>query len=68
MPEAAIETEALVKTLSTMAGNLPIAILQLREGEMPPNRQRALGSLLIDLGTLVQQHADLEPPTPRPGA
>ncbi|MFJ8815269.1 hypothetical protein [Amycolatopsis thermoflava] len=64
MSEATVETQALVTALTTMVGNLPIAILQLREGEMSPERQHELGSLLTELGTLVQQHATLSTATP----
>lgn len=64
MHQTTTETDALVRALSTVAGNLPIAILQLREGEMPRDRQHSFGSLLIELGALIQQHAELSaPPT-----
>ncbi|GAB2991986.1 hypothetical protein LWP59_33895 [Amycolatopsis acidiphila] len=58
-PEPATETDALVSALVQNATNLPIAALQLREGELSPERQHELGSLLIQLGELMHQHADL---------
>lgn len=66
-PEAITETNALVKALATMAGNLPIAALELREGRMSPERQRALGALIVELGELVRLHAEL-PITPAASA
>jgi hypothetical protein len=68
MSESSEETEALVRALVKTTTNLPMAALQLREGEMSAERQHALGSLLIELGELLHKHADLGPaPTdPKP--
>lgn len=54
------QTDALVRAIVTNAANLPIAALQIREGEISPERQHQLGSLLIDLGELLHKHADTQ--------
>ncbi|WP_236794384.1 hypothetical protein [Amycolatopsis sp. GM8] len=59
MSESTLETDVVVSALVHNAANLPIAALQLREGELSPDRQHELGSLLIQLGELLHQHADL---------
>lgn len=59
MPAPTIETEALVRALAASAVNLPTAALQLRQGLMSSERQRELGAMLIELGELVRQHADI---------
>jgi hypothetical protein len=66
MLESSEETEALVKALVKTTTNLPMAALQLREGEMLPERQHALGSLLIGLGELLHKHAELGPAPAEP--
>jgi hypothetical protein len=53
------QTDALVGAPVQNADNLPIAALQLREGELSPERQHELGSLLIQVGELLHHHADL---------
>ncbi|UQS26074.1 hypothetical protein L1857_26295 [Amycolatopsis thermalba] len=60
MAEPTAEAEALVKALASMAANLPMAALELREGRMGPARQHALGDLLVELGQLVHRHAEMD--------
>jgi hypothetical protein len=49
----------LVAALLSVATNLPQAAAELAEQRLSPARQRILGSLLTELGTLLQKHANL---------
>ncbi|MFD4252532.1 hypothetical protein ACFWQL_22580 [Amycolatopsis thermoflava] len=60
MTKPTAEAEALVKALASMAANLPIAVLELREDRMGQDRRHALGDLLVELGQLVHRHAEMD--------
>lgn len=60
MPEPTEETEALVQAMIKVSASLPTAALKLREAAMSPEQRHTLGALLIELGDLLHQHADLD--------
>ncbi|EID55458.1 hypothetical protein [Saccharomonospora xinjiangensis] len=51
-------TEAVLMSLTSLRADLDRFVADLREGSVPVARQRALAARLIEVGDLLDEHAD----------